>query len=293
VTNTVFEVCVDPKCGHKFCSNCLHDMFTHQGKRQFACKKCTAQGRQVMIKREKLSAKSLAETEVEKDVRVRRKVMAIYNKQKEAFETIEEFRNYEEEVEDIIYNLVNNINTEKTQQIIKLYANRNEESIAYNAGKRSELDQVLDKQIQIQNENLLRKIQQNRISEEEEIRYKKEHKRQVNELMLGERDTLQVTKGMKIGALDTPASASASDIIGNNTQLNQQSLFMLLNPRELPKIVKINTYDNAVIRRMSKDDRRLMHTASGYTHNEWFNKTWKEIKDTIGEGNVNQKEWNI
>ena len=61
-------------------------MFTHQGKRQFACKKCTAQGRQVMIKREKLSAKSLAETEVEKDVRVRRKVMAIYNKQKEAFE---------------------------------------------------------------------------------------------------------------------------------------------------------------------------------------------------------------
>ena len=50
---------VNKTCGHKFCKNCLHDQFTNQGKRQFACAKCQSLGQQVMVKREKLSKKSL------------------------------------------------------------------------------------------------------------------------------------------------------------------------------------------------------------------------------------------
>jgi hypothetical protein len=280
MTNMVFEICSDPKCGHKFCSNCLHDLFTNQGKRQFACKKCTASGRQVMVKREKLSTKSLDETEVEKDVRVRKKVKAIYNKTEDAFTNASEYRDYEEQVEDIIFNLVHDIDVEATQAKVKKYSIANEENIAFNAGKRNEQEQVLDKQIRMRSEEWRHNLQESHAADEEEKQYQKERKRQVTQLMLGERETIDVSKGAKSNVLSsTPATAA----MNQQQQLaNQQSIFLLLNPRELPKATQgPRTYDYKAVGRMSKEDKRLMHIAGGYDHTELFRKSWKEAISSV------------
>jgi len=288
MTNTVFEVCMDPKCGHKFCSNCLYDLFTNQGKRQFACKKCSASGRQIMVKRDKLSKKSLEETEVEKDCRVRKKVKAVYNRTENSFPDAGAFRDYEEEVEDLIFNLVHDIDAAETQARVKKYALQNEESIAFNAGKRSEEEQVLDKTIRLQTADLQSKLMELHAAEVEEKMYQKEVKRQVNQLMLGERETLDVHKGTA-AVVGTDATTAAGQ-----QQLylaTQQSIYQLLNPRELPKSVKVNTFDRKALARMSREDKKLMHAAAGYDHTEWFRKSWTEISSCVpGEG-CQQRTW--
>ncbi len=292
LTNTKFKVCSDAKCGHKFCSNCLDDLFIHQGKRQFACKRCTASGRQVFVRQDKLSEKSLLETEVEKDVRVRRKVKAIYNKTKDAFTDPKSYRDYEEEVEDIIYNLVHDIDVDLTQLRIKKYSLENEETIAFNAGKASEDDQLLVKIIKDKDENLKRKITESRLADEEEKNYKKEHKRQENEMMLGERDSIRITKDSMGGAAIDSKAAADPNAMNQQAITNQQNIFMLLNPRELPKTTKIKTFDKHSIQNMKKDDKRRMHSASGYDHADWFRKSWREIVTTFtNDTDVKQPLW--
>jgi hypothetical protein len=292
MTNTVFEICSDPKCGHKFCSNCLHDLFSNQGKRQFACKKCTAAGRQIMVKRDKLSRKSLEETEVEKDVRVRRKVRAIYNKTEEAFSDAGAFRDYEEQVEDIIFNLVHDLDVDATQARIKEYSRLNEESIAFNAGRRNEQEQVLDKQIRLRDEEWRHKLQESHAADEEERMYQREHKRQVTQLMLGERDTIDVSKSKSIGGSAATAASATSAAMSQQQHLaNQQSIFLRLNPRELPEVLESRSYDSKALARMSRDDKRLMHMAAGYNYVDWFRKSWKETVSSMPDGSCKQGKW--
>lgn len=288
MTNTLFEVCTDPKCGHKFCSNCLYDLFTNQGKRQFACKRCSGSGRQIMVKRDKLSKKSLEETEVEKDVRVRKKVKAVYNRTESSFPNAGAFRDYEEQVEDLIFNLVHDIDVAATQAKIKKYASQNEESIAFNAGKRSEEDQVMDKTIRLQSADLQSKLMELHAADVEEKMYQKEVKRQVNQLMLGERETLDVHKGSAT-VVGTDASTAAGQ-----QQLylaTQQSIYQLLNPRELPKAVQVNSFDRKALARMSKGDKKLMHAAAGYDHMEWFRKSWTEISSSVTGDGLTSTTW--
>ncbi len=91
-----------------------------------------------MVSRDKLSTKSLDETEVERDFSIRRKVKALYNKVESDFHTVDEFKNYEEMVEDIIYNLVNLIDVENTNQQIEKYKQENAKEILVNQFRRKE-----------------------------------------------------------------------------------------------------------------------------------------------------------
>ena len=288
MTNTRFDVSTDPKCGHKFCSNCLYDLFTNQGKRQFACKKCSNSGRQIMVKRDKLSKKSLEETEVEKDVRVRKKVKAIYNRPENSFPSAGAFRDYEEHVEDLIFNLVHDIDVAETQAKIKKYASQNEESIAFNAGKRSEEDQVVDKIIRMQTAELQSKLMELHAADVEDKMYQKEVKRQVNQLLLGEREALEVHRGASIvTGTDTVTPAGQQQLY----LATQQNIYQLLNPRELPKAMQVNSFDRKALARMSKEDKRLMHAAGGYDHTEWFRKSWTEITSSVTGNGIASPTW--
>jgi CDK-activating kinase assembly factor MAT1 len=131
LTEQVFQVNTANKCGHKFCSSCVERELYK--KRQFACPRCKN-----MVSRDKLSTKSLDETEVERDFSIRRKVKALYNKVESDFQTVDEFKNYEEMVEDIIYNLVNLIDVENTNQLIEKYKQENAKEILVNQFRRKE-----------------------------------------------------------------------------------------------------------------------------------------------------------
>lgn len=148
-------------CGHKFCPSCIERELSK--KRQFSCPRC-----KMMVSRDKLSEKGLDETEVERDFRIRKKIKAIYNKVELDFDDVLKYKDYEEEVEDLIYNLVNSIDVEKTNQAVDNYKKTNAEKITVNQFKKSEL---------IREES-------NIIKEQEEIRISNDIAFQVSLLLL-------------------------------------------------------------------------------------------------------------
>lgn len=67
--------------------------------------------------------------QVEKEVDIRKRVLRDFNKKEEDFETLQEYNNYLEEVETIIYNLTNNIDVVNTNKKIEQYKKDNREQI--------------------------------------------------------------------------------------------------------------------------------------------------------------------
>ena len=75
---------------------------------------------------------------MERDFSIRRKIKALFNKKESDFGTIDEFKNYEERVEDIVYNLVNLIDVDATNQYIEKYKQENSKEIVTNQLRRNE-----------------------------------------------------------------------------------------------------------------------------------------------------------
>jgi hypothetical protein len=117
-------------CGHYYCPNCIE----RQKKKQFPCISCSK-----IIDKSKLEKKTLDESEVstqilthlilsltsflkvDRDLRVRRKIRAIYNRNREDFAVLKDFNDYEEAVEDVIFTLVHGTEYEKKLKMEVIY----------------------------------------------------------------------------------------------------------------------------------------------------------------------------
>jgi CDK-activating kinase assembly factor MAT1 len=86
-----------------------------------------------------LSEKSLEETQTEKDFALRRKLKTLFNKTEADFASKEAYKDYEELVEDSIYNLVHSIDVEATKAAIESYRHDNTRLIAINQMKANEI----------------------------------------------------------------------------------------------------------------------------------------------------------
>jgi len=84
------------------------------------------------------STKESLDPEYKKDMNVRPYILEIYNKRREDFKDLRSYNDYLEEVEDIIYNLSNDIDRTITEQKIKKYREQNQEVIILNQSKRVE-----------------------------------------------------------------------------------------------------------------------------------------------------------
>ncbi|PNW71751.1 hypothetical protein CHLRE_16g672753v5 [Chlamydomonas reinhardtii] len=69
------------------------------------------------------------EIDLEKELKVRRRILAIYNKDRDDFDSKEKFDDYLEEVEDIIWRLSNNVDIERTEAQVRRYRSANQEQI--------------------------------------------------------------------------------------------------------------------------------------------------------------------
>ena len=87
-------------CGHQFCNSCIDRELSRR--REFPCPIC-----ETPVKKVTLSTRTLDDVLCEKDTSWRRRVLKVFNKTQKDFKTLLEFNNYLEEVEDIIYSIVN------------------------------------------------------------------------------------------------------------------------------------------------------------------------------------------
>mmetsp|Transcript_13479 Transcript_13479/g.18467 ORF Transcript_13479/g.18467 Transcript_13479/m.18467 type:complete len:151 (-) Transcript_13479:122-574(-) len=76
---------------------------------------------------------------IENEVALRKRIGRIYNKRQSEFESLLEYNDYLEEVEDIVFNISEGIDVATTESRIAKYKKENEENIAFNQANKAEM----------------------------------------------------------------------------------------------------------------------------------------------------------
>ncbi|XP_037956206.1 CDK-activating kinase assembly factor MAT1-like [Teleopsis dalmanni] len=111
-------------CGHTLCESCVDLLFL---KGSGSCPECM-----VPLRRNNFRIQLFEDPQVEKEVDIRRRILRDYNKREDDFETLDDYNDYLEEIENIIYNLANNIDIINTNKRIETYKRENREIIQRN-----------------------------------------------------------------------------------------------------------------------------------------------------------------
>ncbi|KAI0434998.1 CDK-activating kinase assembly factor MAT1-domain-containing protein [Xylaria sp. FL1042] len=98
--NTDMEFLINPECYHPMCSNCVTNIFK-SGPAQCPYATCTKTLRQRGFR-----SAFFGDLAVEREVDIRRRVAAVYNMVEDDFETLRDYNNYLQDVEDLTFDLI-------------------------------------------------------------------------------------------------------------------------------------------------------------------------------------------
>ncbi|EME49685.1 hypothetical protein DOTSEDRAFT_40847 [Dothistroma septosporum NZE10] len=118
---------VNPACYHKMCESCVDRIFSH-GPAQCPIKGCSE-----TLRKNRFRQQTFEDIKVEREVDIRKKVAAVFNRREDEFESLRDYNDYLNEVEDITFNLVNSIDLEETEQRFRAYEAQHKAEIAENA----------------------------------------------------------------------------------------------------------------------------------------------------------------
>uniref|UniRef100_A0A4W3H9S9 CDK-activating kinase assembly factor MAT1 n=1 Tax=Callorhinchus milii TaxID=7868 RepID=A0A4W3H9S9_CALMI len=106
---------------------------------------------------------------VDKEVEIRKKVLKVYNKREEDFPSLCEYNDFLEEVEDIVYNMTNNVDLENTKRRMEQYQRDNKEVIYKNKIKltreQDELEEALELERQENEQRRLRLLKEEQMQQ--------------------------------------------------------------------------------------------------------------------------------
>lgn len=126
-------------CGHTLCENCVEMLFVRGSG---SCVQCDTP-----LRKSNFRVQLFEDPAVDKEVEIRKKVLKIYNKRDFDFPSLREYNDYLEQVEDIVFNLTNNIDVENTKQRMEQYQRDNRDVIQRNKVKltreQEELEELL------------------------------------------------------------------------------------------------------------------------------------------------------
>lgn len=132
-------------CGHNLCEGCVELLFV---KGSGSCPECG-----VPLRRSNFRVQLFENPMVEKEVDIRRRILRDFNKKEEDFATLDEYNNYLEMIEEIIYNLTHNIDIINTNKRIDAYKKENKDVILKNKQRMGreeyELEQLLEQEKEI------------------------------------------------------------------------------------------------------------------------------------------------
>ncbi len=123
-----------------------------------------------------------------------------FNRRQDEFLTLLDYNNYLEKIEEITFNLLNNINVTSTEKDIALYAAQNASEISQNTSLQKSESQSLAARQKAQEEAARLRREAARLEEVAERKEREEGKREVLEkLATGEGDARQIAKeGQKV-----------------------------------------------------------------------------------------------
>ncbi|XP_011497030.1 PREDICTED: CDK-activating kinase assembly factor MAT1 [Ceratosolen solmsi marchali] len=172
-------------CGHTLCESCVDLLFL---KGSGSCPEC-----QIALRRANFRVQLYEDAMVEKEVDIRKRILRDFNKREEDFETQSEYDNYLEEIENVIYNLTNNIDVIETNKKIEQYKKENKDQIIKNKSKLGKKENELEELLQLERlEQEERRLEF--IKKELEIKRHKIREKEalIDELMFSEQDARNI-----------------------------------------------------------------------------------------------------
>lgn len=121
--NPKLRLLVSP-CYHKMCESCLDRIFSLG---PAPCPECGQKCRKY-----EFGVQTFQDLRVEKEVDIRRRVGKLFNKREEDFDSLKAYNDYLEQVESILFNLINNVDVPQTEARIASYMASNKASIQAN-----------------------------------------------------------------------------------------------------------------------------------------------------------------
>ncbi|OIW24015.1 CDK-activating kinase assembly factor [Coniochaeta ligniaria NRRL 30616] len=98
--NKDMEFLINPECYHPMCSNCVNRLF-NDGPNQ-----CPYAGCHQTLRRKGFRSAFFGDLTVEREVDIRRRVAAVFNQVEDDFETLGDYNDYLQQVEDLTFDLV-------------------------------------------------------------------------------------------------------------------------------------------------------------------------------------------
>lgn len=170
-------------CGHKLCETCVETLFTRPSA---ACPECNT-----ALRRNDFRIQQFEDLIVEKEVDIRKRILKIYNKLEDDFQTASDplraYNDYLEEVESIIWNLANGQDVDETKKQIDKYKKDNESLIRKNNFKLGREEAMITSQIE-EDERLAeqRRLEAILLEKQEKNDKKKENEQFLDRLTRGE-----------------------------------------------------------------------------------------------------------
>lgn len=274
----VFFTNIDPddpsKCNHRFCLRCKINNFNK--KRTFACPIC-----QSTVKESNLKQQTYDDYEIKRDIKIRKRIKSIYNKTESDFKNLLEFQNYEEYVEDLIYNLVHNINKDITEKLIYDYEHSHMKEITKKQMEINHHNQLIEESIAKQEEDKVLKSRlyhdNLKLTKLKEIEFQKNMN---NYVISGEGDYAAITLQNSSNTNLPPKSNSlAAAVVTTSMSSSIHPLYILLRQRPEPKPMAVEP-PSSITNHISKT---IVHTAGGFNPNIYMERNMRELLSAFDE----------
>ena len=106
---------INPECYHKICESCVDRIFS------LGPAKCPYPKCHKTLRKNKFKIQLFEDINIEREVDIRKRVLEVYNKTEEDFDSLQEYNAYLENIEEIVYKLSNNIDKEEIKKEIAQY----------------------------------------------------------------------------------------------------------------------------------------------------------------------------
>ncbi|KAF2416687.1 CDK-activating kinase assembly factor [Tothia fuscella] len=123
---------INPECYHKMCESCVDRIFSH------GPAACPVAGCNKTLRRARFRKPTFRDLQMEREVDIRRRVAEVFNREEVDFDTLKDYNDYLNDVEDVTFNLIQNIDVEEAEAKLDAYAAANKQLIQSNMKRAKE-----------------------------------------------------------------------------------------------------------------------------------------------------------
>ncbi|KAJ7261388.1 CDK-activating kinase assembly factor MAT1-domain-containing protein [Mycena haematopus] len=160
-------------CYHKMCESCIDRLFTLGPAPCPICNK--------VLRKLAFTPQTFEDLGVEKEIAIRRRIAKEFNKRLEDFSSLREFNDYLEDVEDITFNLINDVDPAGTEARITAYREANAALTLLNSQREEAYILSLRQAEELERKEREMRAEELRREEEEERQEKESGKREIIE----------------------------------------------------------------------------------------------------------------